>query len=105
MKKSKILFILTIIFVVISIGSFFYKKSCEEKADELLADTPENNRAFALDIALKNGSITQAEADEIRSNRDEIHENEKKSEIIFGVSITITIIILITGIVFKIKER
>ena len=105
MKKSKIFFILTIVFVILSIGTFFYKNSCEEKADALLTDTPENNRAFALDVALRNGTITLAEADAIRSKRDKIYDNEKNSEIIFGISTAITIATLIIGIVFKIKEN
>lgn len=105
MKKSKIFFILTIVFVIITIGTFFYKNSCKEKADALMTDTPENNRAFALDIAVKNGSMTQAEADAITSKRNKIYDDEKNSEIIFGVSTAITIATLVTGIGFSIKEK
>ena len=55
LKKSKILFIVTIILVIITIGCLFYKNSCKQKERDYLS------QHMTDDIELKYESINQYE--------------------------------------------
>ncbi len=99
MKKSKILFILAIVFVIITIGCLFYKNSCNQKNYELWEEH------MADDIALKNGKITQAEFDKLQRQKSKSKESSDTADIIFSVAVGITVITLASGVVVLIIEK
>lgn len=99
MKKSNIFFIITAIFIIITIGCFFYKNSSYQEYDNYMGEH------MAEDIALKNGRITQSEYSAIQSRKDHLLKTSDNANIIFYVSGGITIILLATSVVLKVKEN
>ncbi len=99
LKKSKILFIVTIIFIIITIGLFFYKNSCKQKEHDYLSNH------MTDDISLKYKKINQYEYDQIQKQKSELWKSRTTSENIFFVSCGITIVFLVSGIVVFIVEK
>lgn len=100
MKKSKILFIVTIILVIITIGCLFYKNSCKQKERDYLSEH------MTDDIELKYKSINQYEYEQIQEQKSELWKSRTTSENIFWASCIITGIFLVSGIVvFTIEKK
>lgn len=98
-KKSKILFIITIIFVAITIGCLFYKNSCKQKERDYM------DKHMTDDVSLKWGEINQSEYDQIREEENELYKSRRTSEKIFFASCGITVVFLVSGIVVFIVEK
>ena len=98
MIKSRLLFVLTAIFILITIGCFIYKSQCEERFDDYIAEH------MTDDIALKWKTITQAEYDSIQKKEDNLRHKMNTSAIICTISAGITGVLFITGTVLKIVE-
>ena len=99
MKKSRILFIITIIFVAVTIGLFFYKNSCHQKEDEFLEEH------MTDDVKLEWHEITQSDIDRAKRQEDELYKARETSDIIFNVAVGITTITLASGVVLFIIEK
>lgn len=99
LKKSKILFIVTIVFIIITIGLFFYKNSCKQKERDYLSNH------MTDDISLKNKKIKQYEYDQIQEQKSELWKSRTTSENIFFASCGITAVLLVSGIVVFIIEK
>ena len=99
LKKSKILFIVTIIFIIITIGLFFYKNNCKQNERDYLSNH------MTDDISLKYKKINQYEYDQIQKQKSELWKSRTTSENIFFVSCGITIVFLVSGVVVFIVEK
>ena len=99
LKKSKILFIVTIIFIIITIGLFFYKNNCKQNERDYLSNH------MTDDISLKYKKINQSEYDQIREQKNQLHKSRTTSETIFFASCGITIVFLVSGVVVFIIEK
>ena len=99
LKKSKILFIVTIIFIIITIGLFFYKNNCKQNERDYLSNH------MTDDISLKYKKINQYEYDQIQKQKSKLWKSRTTSENIFFVSCGITIVFLVSGIVVFIVEK
>lgn len=98
-NKSKILFIITIVLIIITIGCLFYKNSCKQKERDYLSEH------MTDDIKLKYKSINQYEYEQIQEQKNELWKMRTTSENIFLASCVITVIFLVSGIVVFIIEK
>ena len=99
LKKSKILFIVTIIFIIITIGLFFYKNNCKQNERDY------SSNHMTDDISLKYKKINQSEYDQIREQKNQLRKSRITSETIFFASCGITIVFLVSGVVVFIIEK
>lgn len=98
-SKAKIVFILTIIFVVVTIGCFIYKNNCNQQYDEYWEEH------LTDDIALKNHRINQSEFDLNQKRKTKLEKASDTADKIFIVSTGVTVISLVSGIVILIVEK
>ena len=98
-SKSKIVFILTIVFLVITIICFLYGNHVKQEYDEYWEEH------LTDDIKVKSGKMTESEFNRIKRQEDKLEKTqditEKASFILGGC----TIVLLATGIVLKVKEN
>lgn len=99
MKKSKILFIITIVLFIITIGLFFYKNSCNQKERDYLSEH------MTDDVKLKWNSINQSEYDKIQEQKSELWEARTTSQNVFLGASVVTGIFFASGIVVFIIEK
>lgn len=101
MKKSKIFFILTAVFVIITIGTFFYMNSREQICVDFLNEHPE----LTSESEREWKKISESEYKQVRSQYLRYDKANSNAEMIFKISVGITVVLLATGIVLVIVEK
>lgn len=99
MKKSNLFFILTAIFVIITIGTFFYRNSREQICVDFQNEHPE------LGLETLRERISETEYKQVRSQYVRYSKANSNAEMIFKISLGITVALLATGIVLVIIEK
>lgn len=99
MKKSNLFFILTAIFVIITIGTFFYMNSREQICVDFQNEHPE------LTLETARERISETEYEQVRSQYLRYDKANSNAETIFKISLGITVALLATGIVLVIIEK
>ncbi len=99
-KMSRIFFILTAVFVIITIVAYKYENNCYEKE----MDYVDNEYKEAGSLRYCN-AITEEEYKEICNQSAELGETHSKSQKMLHISEGITVVMLAAGIVFKIIEK
>jgi len=100
MKKSKIFFILTAVFVIITIVAYKYENACYEKEMDYV-----DNEVKEASTSVGTHIISEDEYKEILNHSAELGETHSKSQKMLHISAGITVALLVTGIVLVIVEK
>lgn len=102
MKKSKSLFILAIVFLIITVGLIFYTIYCEQKNDDYTYTHIYAEEQVKLEI----GEITQSEFDNLQNQRHKLDKRYSTARTSSIVSGGFTALFLVSSIVlFAVEKR